>query len=654
MKSARHAHHLAKTIAAAAILLALSNRAPAQGSGGGATPLTIVVDNEHRNQDASHPIYPADDSSLLLKNGNFSEPQIPIQNDSNGNPVNFQWKTFDGILGWSAILGKKVELQRFNNYPGGHQYCELDSHWKTGNHKDGSDHGIEQPVSLAQGRYVLIFDYHARRKGLDYVRKFTVAAEADGKKFPLATIEGHEDNEWHRASMSLEVSGGNPDPNTGKIPMKLKFDIPFGENADSYGAFLDNVMLFPADIKEVISDQIAGNEANKLPTRYYRHEANNPMLMATRTKQDARLAIKMDVPANLAPRFYVGVRQQGKRAIISSAPSVPAPGKTLLGFTALNGSKTYEIVAGYDMNANGKLDPADVSIIFQKTPRTNEDGTPYSVAKGEKGDPDFVSIDRVIVVSEDDFIEARTSTFGYGILLTDTANRLLLSFAGGYRMTKVLKSGGSGAEVACVTEPDILIKSNEKGLSHPLGERWKPTNEHTTYRTIITSDALLASTARKTNALNTLYKNTIAKKENQDHLWTTATSNLLTAALPIPLNDEISFQNTDRYSDAHLSLGKCSFSGKLEVRYRVVTGVLEIEKIKVTGQIDDIYDFGWGSKVPGFLGNVFNLRNPTRVQAGHASLAKVPFGNSGKVFFTRVMIDSGWFNWNRNYEKANP
>ena len=35
-------------------------------------------------------------------------------------------------------------------------------------------------------------------------------------------------------------------------------------------------------IKEVISDQIAGNECNKLPTAFYYGEPNNPLLMATR------------------------------------------------------------------------------------------------------------------------------------------------------------------------------------------------------------------------------------------------------------------------------------------------------------------------------------------------------------------------------------
>ncbi|MEZ5434421.1 MAG: hypothetical protein R3F31_25305, partial [Verrucomicrobiales bacterium] len=54
-----------------------------------------------------------------------------------------------------------------------------------------------------------------------------------------------------------------------------------------------SLRLLPVEIEEVISDQIAGNDANKLPTAYFKGEANNPMLMATRSGQKAKLRIKM-------------------------------------------------------------------------------------------------------------------------------------------------------------------------------------------------------------------------------------------------------------------------------------------------------------------------------------------------------------------------
>lgn len=129
------------------------------------------------------------------------------------------------------------------------------------------------------------------------------------------------------------------------------------------------LILMPFDIAEVISDQIAGNQANKLPTAHFGGQPNNPMVMASRAGMDTRLMVKMDIPSTYASTIRVGVRVKGSTAILDFAPCVASPAKTPLAFTALPGSQIYETVAGYDVNSDDILDPAEVTTLFQKTPK---------------------------------------------------------------------------------------------------------------------------------------------------------------------------------------------------------------------------------------------------------------------------------------------
>ncbi len=54
-------------------------------------------------------------------------------------------------------------------------------------------------------------------------------------------------------------------------------------------------VLVPIILEKVISDQIAGNEANQLPTRVYGDQPNNPMVTGTRTGNEAKFRIKANV-----------------------------------------------------------------------------------------------------------------------------------------------------------------------------------------------------------------------------------------------------------------------------------------------------------------------------------------------------------------------
>ena len=205
-------------------------------------PATIAAAVPTLDQNADTLLYPADDSTLLLKNGNFSTPAVPARN----------WDTYPGIVGWTAISGTAIsgnliEIQKIVPNPGG-QYCELDSHWHDDNptHTGASDHGIQQTVSLKRGHYILIFDYRARQvNATTTAGDFTVKVKSEGGSDLTLVAKNGAAVAWKRATASFDISGGNP--NLTQIPVTLKFDI--ADAPDSYGAFIDNVILLPVEFQ---------------------------------------------------------------------------------------------------------------------------------------------------------------------------------------------------------------------------------------------------------------------------------------------------------------------------------------------------------------------------------------------------------------------
>jgi len=161
------------------------------------------------------------------------------------------------------------------------QYVELDAHWERvadGNPiqnnfgsnptKDGksdrnkeSDHGIKQTVSLSRGNYLLLFDYRGR-VGSDS-NQFKVSAKGDravdvetdliAEKDASDPITGQSPTglqKWKQGSVSFSVSGGNP-ADTAALPVILKFDLVLapGKKPDSFGVFIDNVILLPLEMR---------------------------------------------------------------------------------------------------------------------------------------------------------------------------------------------------------------------------------------------------------------------------------------------------------------------------------------------------------------------------------------------------------------------
>ena len=191
---------------------------------------SIVVGTKVPDQDASQNLYPADDSGLLLKNGNFSTPAVQAGEwglfAATPDPAD---PTIPIIPGWVAISGILVELQHFTGISPSGQYCELDSHWPSANHNGPSHHGIKQTATLTPGHYLLIFDYRGRDpEGASFTaNRFTVNAQI-GPALPVQLFNNTNSpastTEWKRATASFDVTAADPSQPNASFPVTLLFD----------------------------------------------------------------------------------------------------------------------------------------------------------------------------------------------------------------------------------------------------------------------------------------------------------------------------------------------------------------------------------------------------------------------------------------------
>ena len=231
-------------------------------------------------------------------------------------------------------------------------------------------------------------------------------------------------------------------------------------------------VLAPIVLEKVISDQIAGNEANQLPTRVYGRQPNNPMVTGTRTGAEARFRIKADVWPTVSQKVLVAARDVAATTILGSTPAVALPQLTDLTFTAAAGTKLYEIVAGVDDNSDGTLETAEVDTIFQKTPKVNADGSPYTKS--------IALLDKIYIVTANDYGTARATTEGYGgfpynVGLPNAA-KLITAFATGSKSI----NGATTVYGNSISANGIGTPA-ARGLSLPLGAKWNGANEAETH-----------------------------------------------------------------------------------------------------------------------------------------------------------------------------
>jgi hypothetical protein len=383
------------------------------------------------------------------------------------------------------------------------------------------------------------------------------------------------------------------------------------------------VNLLTVAITEVISDQISGNECNKLPTAYFKGEPNNPMLMATRSGVNAHLAIRIDVPSGSESLVYVGVRKIGTQTILGSAQSKALPEKVLLQFNAIAGHETYEVIAGGDLNKNSRLDDSEAMIVFAKTPKTDASGVATTTHLG--------LLDKLTIVTETQFESSKSSTINNNVWGTDYAGDLISAFA----------HGTTSVPEATVAS-GIDLYSNTPGLSHPVGARWDASCHDTTYRFTFADGTEASDDFEESTALEQIIDEVIRDNLGSLIVQTNTTS---TVCAPITFSKSRNLLETEDsligFNELGLAFGKVTISGSITVTARK-TGAnsIFVESVAFSGNFDDLYDFAYGSGG--------KAREAAIVQAGYATLAKAPEPNSGKVFFTRLQF-SGSNNLNETY-----
>jgi hypothetical protein len=377
------------------------------------------------------------------------------------------------------------------------------------------------------------------------------------------------------------------------------------------------------DIKEVISDQIAGNECNKLPTAVFPHP-NNPMLMATRSGLDTRLAVRIDFPSVFAGKIYVGVRRIGTQPVLGSTVAQVFPNRTLLQFNAISqlfDDPVYEVVAGYDGNNNGTLDNSEAVIVFSKTP------------KGKATAADIKNrLDKIIVITPTRVNNAYNLLYVQGnVWGTDYAGDLLEAFV-----------IGSTTLDTATTTTGVLLSSTHPSLTHPVGATWNTACQATTIRFTFPDGVEASNDFEESNALLQIIDSTVTG--NLSALLASGTPDFAISTT-MSFSKFINFGLTEpggfgEINELNLAFGRVTINGSLRVRYRKTSATsIEVSEVDISGSFDDLYDFDYSSGG--------NARRASMVQAGHATISTPP---SGRVFFTRLEFNTGW----RSHQKTYP
>ena len=394
-------------------------------------------------------------------------------------------------------------------------------------------------------------------------------------------------------------------------------------------------MLVPMEIKEVISDQISGSDANKLPSgKPYVGDSNNPILMASRTDVKTNVAVIMDVPSAFAPKILVGVRKTNASIVTKSVPAVMAPEKTLIEFDAedfhASGSSDlsnlYEVVAGYDGNGNGTLEKSEVSVVFNATPGVDS-SPPHD--KFRAVTKQFFD-DSAILVERDSIIP------GTGI-----AGYLLNSFITG--------STPPGATVSTFT-----LTSRYPGLSHPLGAVWSAINEASATLNTFADGTDVSNKIENSNFVHEVLDETLEKQKAEITTFFVLHPTDAYHDFTFDYTGSKDFNSTDPgvlFSELGKAFGKVTISGQITARCAPI-GLIDqhsfwVMAISYNGNFDDLYDFNYYGGA-NYYGPALQA---ACVEAGYATLSNES-RPSGRVFKNRAEFQNTITNWGKIYNAS--
>jgi hypothetical protein len=400
-------------------------------------------------------------------------------------------------------------------------------------------------------------------------------------------------------------------------------------------------LLIPVGFQEMISDQIANNEANKLPNgKPYAGDPNNPLLMASRAGVQSNIAVRIDFLDSLNGKIFVGVRKVGSSTVVKSMQAVRAPEKTLIefdadNFTAANAqdlSNLYEAVAGYDNNGNGSLDQNEVSLVFQET--QNVDSIPPH--------------DKFRVITQS-WYDSCAET-----LLEISNSPLPTGFAGDFLNNFITGNGLPDAEYST-----FQLTSTYPGLAHPVGAKWSSSNDASaTLRTFNpgtpVSDAVLNSVAVRQVAQKTIdYQKAEIITYFVQHPNEAAHS--FTYAFWPKVAKDVEFKATEgSFSPLFLAFNKVDLHGTVTVQCQPLGDITSTHRFLVTsaevnGNFTDLYDFNYYTPPYNHLGVQLDLALwAASVQAGYATFSTHD-RPSGRVSKNHINF-RGVQQWNQVFE----
>lgn len=389
--------------------------------------------------------------------------------------------------------------------------------------------------------------------------------------------------------------------------------------------FVAGLTELAIDIQQVISDQIAGNECNSLPAAFF--DDGNPMLMGTRSGNDARLLGRATFGSQFDNRAYIAVRKVGTTTLLGTVRATSNPAPIPVQFTAEFGTKMYEVVAGYDANQNNALEAAEVIAIFRKTPATKRNGK--AATEG------LEQLDKILVVTQDQYDISRAGLL-LGSITPGYTGNLLGAFLNG-------SSTVSGA----VTTVGVPLSSADSRLTHRVGAIWDQNCEAAAHRFTFTdgsaaSDDFEASVGLL-NAVEDAIINNIAT------LLATG-QQTVTTSQPFAMSNEQDLAATDG-----IKLGKAfgfvPIIGSVVIQYsKVAPDRIVVTAFQATGSFDDLYDFSYQPRKTALVLAGGFSRPASVVQAGFATLS--PLGTpGGRVFFTRLEFNSPWRPLNKGFSQ---
>jgi hypothetical protein len=380
-------------------------------------------------------------------------------------------------------------------------------------------------------------------------------------------------------------------------------------------------VLLDWEIAEVISDQIANNSANKLPTKFYTDEPNNPMLMATRSGATAKLRVKVNTHE---PKLRVGITRMIDDWMMTSSTVQWGEAQISFGVDTASTDILYEAFVWYDSNGNGAFENTEPNQVFEKTPRTNGNGVPSAKHLG--------LIDKIRIVDLQKFNSSSNTAYGYGLPFSGYAGDLIETFARG-------RNTVPNATVAT----GVPVLSTQPGLSHPLGARWNIANTDTTYRFDFADGTTISNDVEDSNTLQSIVEKIIKANRAAMLAYTGPETWPVTPYYNFNSTGDFLTQEDNTLDGAKLgvALGKAIFAGQMRISYRKAgADSLEVGGIQLTGTVDDLYDWAYAGR-PFTLGPVsFEPKYPAMAQAGHATLAAGSFPQAGRIFFLRVIINT--------------